>query len=131
LSAASHRPATCVSLRYLRGGRVRGGAERGPLQRCRTRCAAVTAGARRGAIIAGRGPPNRSLFARARLCGSVQSALTVSFVGFDLRWTAVTYCVRIVTETGRIDASRTYADGTALLPIAAAHKFEAGKRAPP
>jgi bifunctional non-homologous end joining protein LigD len=92
-----------------------------------------------GEVIAGAGDVEsfNTLLRRARLRGkSTPNALPVSFVAFDLLWhdgadltqlplgERRTHLRAIVTESSPIAVSRTYADGSALLAIAAAHGLE-------
>jgi ATP-dependent DNA ligase len=87
-------------------------------------------------VIAGNGSIEsfKILLRRARLRGrSTSSALPVSFVAFDLLWhdgadltqrpleERRTQLLALVTESIRLAVSRIYADGPALLSIAAAH----------
>jgi bifunctional non-homologous end joining protein LigD len=92
-----------------------------------------------GEIIAGNGSIEsfNILLRRARLRGrSMQNALPVSFVAFDLLWNDGADLTQqpleerrmrlrtIVTESNRLAVSRIYADGSALLSIAATHGLE-------
>jgi hypothetical protein len=92
-----------------------------------------------GEVIAGAGDIEsfNTLLRRARLRGrSIQNALPVSFVAFDLLWhdgadltqlpleERRTQLRAIVTKSSRLAVSRIYADGPALLSIAAAHGLE-------
>jgi bifunctional non-homologous end joining protein LigD len=92
-----------------------------------------------GEVIVGAGDVEsfNSLLRRARLRGrSASTALPVSFVAFDVLWLdgadltqqplqeRRTQLRAIVTESSRLAVSRIYADGTALLAIAAAHGLE-------
>src|SRR5450631_3825129 len=89
-----------------------------------------------GEVIAGNGSIEsfNILLRRARLRGrSTSNALPVSFVAFDLLWhdgadltqrpleERRTQLRALVTESSRLAISRIYADGPALLSIAAAH----------
>ena len=92
-----------------------------------------------GEVIAGAGDVESfsTLLRRARLRGrSTPNALPVSLVAFDLLWLdgadltqqpleeRRTKLRSIVTESSRLAVSRIYADGPALLSIAAAHGIE-------
>jgi bifunctional non-homologous end joining protein LigD len=89
-----------------------------------------------GEVIAGDGSVEsfNILLRRARLRGrSAHNALPVSFVAFDLLWRDGADLTQqpledrraqlhaIVTESSRLAVSRVYADGAALLSVAAAH----------
>jgi bifunctional non-homologous end joining protein LigD len=92
-----------------------------------------------GEVIVGNGSIEsfNILLRRARLRGRpTPNALPVSFVAFDLLWhdgadltqqpleERRTQLRALVTESGRLAVSRIYADGPALLSIAAAHGLE-------
>jgi hypothetical protein len=99
-----------------------------------------------GEIIAGNGSIEsfNFLLRRARLRGrSTPNALPTSFVAFDLLWhdgadltqrpleERRTQLRALVTESGRLAVSRIYADGPALLSIAAARGLYGSRRQGP